>query len=73
MAEIKTVTIESVAERQVEWVPKGYGWACRKVAVIRDGKIDIFPRIDGYFVGADPDGCVEFIQAIKRAMAETAK
>lgn len=73
MPEVKTVTTEAIAERQVEWIPQGYGWSSRKTAIIRDGKIDQFPGIAGYFVEKDPDGCVEFIQAIKRAMAETAK
>lgn len=73
MSEVKTVKTESIAERQVEWIPKGYAWSSHKTAIIRDGKIDQFPKIDGYFVEADPDGCVEFIQAIKRAMAETRK
>ena len=73
MVKIRTVKVEAVTERQVEWTPKGWGWSSCKVAIIRDGKIDRFPQIDGYFVEADPDGCIEFIQAIKRAMAETAK
>jgi len=73
VSEVKTITVEAVAERQVEWVPKGWGKASRIVAIIRDGKIDRFPQVDGYFVEADPDGCIEFIRAIKRAMAETAK
>jgi len=73
MSEVQTVISQAIAERQVEWTPKGFSWSSRKVAIIRDGKLNKMPLLEGYFVEADPDGCIEFIQAIKRAMAETRK
>ena len=71
MLEVKTVEIKAIAERQVEWTPKGYSWSSKKTAIIRDGKLEVFPDVQGYFVEADPDGCIEFFQAIKQAIAET--
>ena len=68
MGQIETKTI---TERRVEWTPRGYGGNSRKVAVIRDGGIAKLSQIDGYLVEADPDGCIEFFQVIKEAMAET--
>lgn len=73
MSIVKTVIIKAIAEGRVEWIPKGWGWSSRKTAIIRDGKIDQFPEIDSFFIEADPNGCVEFIRAIKRTMAETVK
>lgn len=73
MTKAGTVEVKVIDERQVDWVPKGHEKSSHKIATIRDGKLYSFPQIDGYFVEADPDGCMEFIQAIKGAIAETAK
>lgn len=73
MKEIKTVETTAITEREVVWTPKGYGWPSHQVAIIQDGKLYQFPQIAGYLVEADLDGCIEFIQAIKKAMAETRK
>ena len=73
MSDVKVVTTEAIAEREVGWTPKGWRRSSRKVAIVRDGKLEQFPQMDVYYVEADPDGCIEFIQAIKRAMAETRK
>ena len=73
MSETKTVKTEVVNERQIEWIPKGYTWRNRKTAIIRDGALYHLPQLEAYLVEAGIDGCIEFIQAIKRAMDETAK
>jgi len=73
MSEVQAVETVAIAERRIDWTPKGYSFSSNRVAIIRDGKISEFPKIEGYFVEADPDGCIEFIQAIKKAMAETRK
>ena len=67
------IKLESIAERRVEWIPNGWDWSSNKTAIIRDGKLEIMPLLDHYFVEKDPDGAIEFLQAIKRAMAETRK
>ncbi|KKM15172.1 hypothetical protein LCGC14_1698750 [marine sediment metagenome] len=73
MTETKTVKTEVVNERRVGWTPKGYSNYSVKEAIIRDGEICSFPQVTACLVKADPDGCIEFIQAIRRAMDETAK
>lgn len=73
MKDDETVVTKAIAERQVAWTPKGWAPSSRKLAIVRDGKIEQLDKIEDYFVTADPDGCIEFFQAIKRVMAETAK
>ena len=73
MSEVTEVDTRAIAERQVRWRPKGYGSSSDTVAIIRDGALGGLPVIERYHVQADPDGCIEFFQAIKRAMAETRK
>ena len=68
MSEVKVVAI---TERNIKWTPGGYSES--KEAIIRDGKINYLPTLERYIVEADPDGAIEFLQAIKRAMAETRK
>ncbi len=63
----------TIAERQIQWIPIGWDFFSRKGAVVRDGKLETTLSLDGYFVTADIDGAIEFLQAIKRAMAETRK
>ncbi len=67
--------VMAIAERQVEWTPNGWGWSSRKECIIRDGEIvnGGMPLLDYYFLNKDIDGAIEFLQAIKRAMAETKK
>jgi len=67
------ITVETINERQVEWTPKGCGSSSRKLAIIRDGKIDELLQIDSYLINADIDGYIEFIQAVKQAMIDTKK
>ncbi len=68
MAIIETTAI---AERQVEWTPKGWDWSSRKLVIVRNGGIKEMPLLDYYFLNKDIDGAIEFLQAIKRAMKES--
>lgn len=57
----------------MDWIPDGWDRDSRKSAIIRDGEITTMPVIEGYFLNKDIDGAIEFLQSIKRAMAETTK
>ncbi len=70
---LNVVTTIAIVERQVKWIPKGWDECSKHICTVRDGKITEMPLIEAYFVDADPDGAIEFFEAIKRAKAESKK
>ncbi len=69
------VKVMAIAERNIEWQPRGWDWSSRKNCIVRNGEIGTggMPLLDYYLLNKDIDGAIEFLQAIKRAMAETKK
>jgi len=70
---VEVVIVTTVMERRVTWTPKGWNSPSTKTAVIRDGKLKGNIVMESYFLEADSDGAVEFLQEIKRAITETKK
>lgn len=65
-------TGKEVREISVIWIPTGYSSASQIRAIVRDGMVVFVPPgLATCYIRDNPDGCIEFILAIKEAIKAT--